>query len=117
MYERKKKYLYALVTMIILSIALYAILMAQSNDDTFRNLATFLAFPVLSVLLSNTFNEWNEHSDNLKKAEKNEKLKELGIISNKEYEYRKKEIIKLENRTVENNHKELKKDEIDSYKN
>lgn len=73
-----------------------------------------VVIPLMLTLIYKMMDDFNLKRDTAKQARDLETLKELSIINEEEYKFRKKQLIELENERVKYNHK---KDPEKYYKN
>ena len=119
MIQRNTKKLWKLLMLIMVTIALYSWVGTISENSFMSNFSTGVAVPVLFTLFNEGYRELNKYSNTLQLAEETKKLFDMGIINEKERDYRIKLIVELENNKIRRNHKYNKEleSEISKYIN
>jgi len=116
MIQRNTKKLWRLMMFIIVTITLYSWVGAISDDSFISNLSTGVAVPILFTLFNEAYKELNKLNNTVQLAEETKKLYEMGIINEKEKDYRIKLIVDLENDRIRRNHKYIKESESEITK-
>lgn len=114
MYKFSKLKFFLQILLCLLLAMGYVVFSTLFSNSLINKFSFAFIIPILLTLIYKMIDEFNSSRNTAKQARDLESLKELGIISEEEYKFRKNQIIELENERVKYNHK---KDPEKYYKN